>query len=140
VSAITVFTRVEPLARARFPNSALRAKVPLKWPPTGVCGVGIDVEKINPALDIGSLANEALSPREARNLMALDKEQRLLAFYNMWTRKEACLKAAGIGLAGMTEQIEVSFLPTEPTRLIAISVDQPKPKRWTLVELSPAPR
>jgi hypothetical protein len=28
-----IFTRVEPLARARFPNSALRAKVPLKWPP-----------------------------------------------------------------------------------------------------------
>lgn len=28
-----IFTRAEPLARARFPNSALRAKVPLKWPP-----------------------------------------------------------------------------------------------------------
>jgi hypothetical protein len=28
-----IFTRAEPLARARFPNSALRAKVPLQWPP-----------------------------------------------------------------------------------------------------------
>jgi len=29
-----IFTRAEPLARARFPHSALRAKVPLEWPPT----------------------------------------------------------------------------------------------------------
>ena len=29
-----IFTRVEPLARARFPRGAPRAKVPLQWPPT----------------------------------------------------------------------------------------------------------
>lgn len=29
-----LFTRAEPLARARFPNGVLRAKVPLEWPPT----------------------------------------------------------------------------------------------------------
>ena len=28
-----IFTRAEPLARARFPEGALRAKVPLEWPP-----------------------------------------------------------------------------------------------------------
>jgi hypothetical protein len=28
-----LFTRVEPLARARFPQAASRAKVPLEWPP-----------------------------------------------------------------------------------------------------------
>jgi hypothetical protein len=28
-----IFTRAEPLARARFPSSAPRAKVPLEWPP-----------------------------------------------------------------------------------------------------------
>ena len=28
-----IFTRAEPLARARFPKSALRARVPLEWPP-----------------------------------------------------------------------------------------------------------
>jgi hypothetical protein len=28
-----IFTRAEPLARARFPHGALRAKVPLEWPP-----------------------------------------------------------------------------------------------------------
>ena len=28
-----IFTRAEPLARARFPSSARRAKVPLEWPP-----------------------------------------------------------------------------------------------------------
>jgi hypothetical protein len=28
-----IFTRAEPLARARFPRDAQRAKVPLEWPP-----------------------------------------------------------------------------------------------------------
>jgi hypothetical protein len=28
-----IFTRAEPLARARFPSDAIRAKVPLEWPP-----------------------------------------------------------------------------------------------------------
>jgi hypothetical protein len=28
-----LFTRAEPLARARFPRGILRAKVPLEWPP-----------------------------------------------------------------------------------------------------------
>jgi hypothetical protein len=28
-----IFTRAEPLARARFPASAQRARVPLEWPP-----------------------------------------------------------------------------------------------------------
>jgi hypothetical protein len=28
-----IFTRAEPLARARFPSGVLRAKVPLEWPP-----------------------------------------------------------------------------------------------------------
>ncbi len=28
-----IFTRAEPLARARFPRDALRAQVPLEWPP-----------------------------------------------------------------------------------------------------------
>jgi hypothetical protein len=29
-----IFTRVEPLARARFPRDAPRAQVPLAWPPS----------------------------------------------------------------------------------------------------------
>jgi hypothetical protein len=36
-----IFTRAEPLARARFPQSALRAKVPLEWPPAEVDPKGV---------------------------------------------------------------------------------------------------
>jgi hypothetical protein len=37
-----IFTRVEPLARASLPNSALRAKVPLQWPPAEAEVEGVD--------------------------------------------------------------------------------------------------
>jgi hypothetical protein len=33
-----IFTRAEPLARARFPRDAVRAQVPLAWPPPDESG------------------------------------------------------------------------------------------------------
>jgi hypothetical protein len=33
-----IFTRAEPLARARFPRDAVRARVPLQWPPPQEAG------------------------------------------------------------------------------------------------------
>jgi 4'-phosphopantetheinyl transferase len=105
---------------------------------TRVCAVGVDVEWIHSVRDTENIASHFFSPREVVELMALPKEQRALAFLNLWTRKEACLKATGAGLSDMIEQIEVSFLPGEPARMLAISGDPQAAACWTLVELTPA--
>lgn len=61
------------------------------------------------------------------------------AFFNLWTRKEAYLKATGDGLSGAPGEVELSFLPEEPARVLAISNDTEAAQRWTVFPLNLAP-
>jgi 4'-phosphopantetheinyl transferase len=61
--------------------------------------VGVDVETLRDGVDRWSLVDHALTPRERHRLEAVPPMQRASAFLSMWTRKEALLKAAGVGLA-----------------------------------------
>jgi 4'-phosphopantetheinyl transferase len=105
---------------------------------TRACAVGIDVEGIRPMNDAEDIAARFFSPREAAKLMALPGDERSTAFFNLWARKEAWLKATGDGLSEMLNQVEVSFLPEEPARVLAISGKVEASKRWTLMNLAPA--
>ncbi|HTV43472.1 MAG TPA: 4'-phosphopantetheinyl transferase superfamily protein [Candidatus Sulfotelmatobacter sp.] len=68
---------------------------------TRACPLGIDVEWVRPIPDLENIATRYFSTREAAELMALPEERRPRAFYQLWTRKEACLKASGEGLSGL---------------------------------------
>jgi 4'-phosphopantetheinyl transferase len=102
------------------------------------CSVGVDVEWVQSAAEIENVARHFFSSEETRRLMALPKEERILAFYKIFVRKEAYLKATGTGLSDMIRQIEVSFSPHEPTRILSISGDTQAAACWTLMELAPA--
>jgi 4'-phosphopantetheinyl transferase len=105
---------------------------------TRACPVGVDVEWVRPVNEAEGIAERFFSPGEVAKLKALPEAQRLTAFFNLWTRKEACLKATGEGLEKL-EQIEVSFLPDDPARVLAISGNASAAQSWMLVELAPAP-
>ena len=60
--------------------------------------VGVDVERIRAGADRWSLVDHALTPRERLELENVPRARRADAFLSMWTRKEALLKAAGVGL------------------------------------------
>ncbi len=62
------------------------------------CPIGVDVEYIRPIPHCQRLALEYFSQSEADNLFALPKERQSTRFFNLWTRKEALLKAIGNGL------------------------------------------
>lgn len=57
--------------------------------------VGIDVEMINPKFSYQSILNNNFSLHEAAYINSNDNFKR---FFLLWTRKEAILKATGIGL------------------------------------------
>lgn len=57
--------------------------------------VGSDIEYIDPNFDFDDILPEHFSTAESRYVNAQDKLQR---FYELWTRKEALLKATGQGL------------------------------------------
>jgi 4'-phosphopantetheinyl transferase len=61
--------------------------------------VGIDVERAEMRGDWVEVAPSVVSPNETRALLALPQEERMAAFFTIWTRKEAFLKARGDGLS-----------------------------------------
>ena len=100
--------------------------------------IGVDVECIRTIKDADGLVARFFSSRENALFQKLSDDQKPGAFFNLWTRKEALLKATGEGIAGPLSEVEVSFLPGEPARLLAIGGDPEKAAQWTLRELKPA--
>src|SRR5436190_14319682 len=75
--------------------------------------IGVDVECVHPVPEAADLVSRFFSPREAELFENLPDEKRADAFFNLWTRKEALLKATGEGIAHSLRSVEVSFLPYE---------------------------
>lgn len=62
--------------------------------------VGLDVEQVDPEVDVDAVARIALSAAAAQELSEYDGMAKARAFTTYWTRKEAVLKATGEGLRG----------------------------------------
>jgi 4'-phosphopantetheinyl transferase len=72
--------------------------------------IGIDIERIRPHLLDNSLTTAVYSPAEAAAFSALPAQERARAFFGSWTRKEAYLKAIGVGLVGPPSEIAIGNL------------------------------
>lgn len=99
--------------------------------------VGVDVEFVRRLPDFDDLVNRFFSQRESACFGRLQDESKSVAFFNLWTRKEALLKATGDGICNALNRVEVTFLPHEPARLLALP-DNQETCNWTLCELAPA--
>jgi 4'-phosphopantetheinyl transferase len=60
--------------------------------------VGVDIEMIRPVAGALAIAREALPPAVVEALRRVPAASRHRVFLQHWTRREACLKAAGLGL------------------------------------------
>lgn len=69
--------------------------------------VGVDIELLRPIADVESLARLVFSEVEQRELEVAPDPQS--AFLNGWTRKEAYVKALGLGLNAPLKDITVSL-------------------------------
>jgi 4'-phosphopantetheinyl transferase len=58
-------------------------------------------------------------------------------FFNCWTRKEAYIKAVGLGLSYPLERFTVSLAPGVPARLEAVEIDSAHVEAWTMASLAP---
>ncbi len=98
--------------------------------------VGIDVETLRPMRDAVAVARRFFSRREAAALEALDPSEQSAAFLNLWTRKEAFVKATGLGIANMLARHEVSW--DEQAVLRSIDGDADQAAHWSLHSFTPA--
>lgn len=100
--------------------------------------VGVDVEHVRTLPDAEELVARFFSSREASQFRALSHHQRDEAFFNLWTRKEAWLKATGEGIGHLLAEVEVSFLPAAPARLLSLPNGYNEGLKWSLISIAPA--
>jgi len=67
--------------------------------------IGVDVEHFRPMSDALSVATRFFPPSEAAAFAALPPPEREHDFFRRWTRIEAVLKARGVGLYGIGEEL-----------------------------------
>ncbi len=101
--------------------------------------VGVDVERIRPEFAAAdNIAERFFSPQEVAALRALPRTAQIAAFFACWSRKEAYIKARGLGLALPLESFDVSLTPGAPAALLATRDDPAEAGRWRLATLTPA--
>src|SRR5262245_57704155 len=101
--------------------------------------VGVDVEVIRPVSDMEAIAKRFFSPLEYQMLQQVPNENRLEAFFNCWTRKEAYVKAEGLGLFIPLDSFTVSLTLSEPAHFIQLTANSGHGGRWCLHHLRPSP-
>lgn len=82
--------------------------------------IGVDIEKVEPGFK-NDVAKRFFSVNEYQTLMALPQEEQTVAFYRIWSKKEALIKALGEGLYAPLDAFSVS--PREGIETVSIQHD-----------------
>jgi 4'-phosphopantetheinyl transferase len=80
--------------------------------------IGCDIEWRRPELAREGLAERFFSDRELQSLRAVPPSCWVEAFFNCWTRKEAFVKALGLGVSYPLKAFDVSLAPGEPAAVL----------------------
>ncbi|MSU58568.1 MAG: 4'-phosphopantetheinyl transferase superfamily protein [Pedosphaera sp.] len=105
---------------------------------TRVAPVGVDLERIRRMPDAVAIAKRFFARREVAALADLPAAAQDEGFFNLWTRKEAWLKATGDGITASLAKVEFTFRPGERARVVAIDGDAGAAAGWSLFTLQPA--
>jgi 4'-phosphopantetheinyl transferase len=98
--------------------------------------IGIDIEFINDDLAVLKTAEKVFSPAETSMLKNLSPNLQTAAFFSVWTRKEALLKAIGEGFSYSPKQFTVSAAERET---LSFTNNFQTARNWSLTTLPAAP-
>lgn len=101
--------------------------------------LGVDVERCDDRITWPGLARRFFSAREVDDLFSLHPERQLAGFYQIWTEKEAFIKAIGRGLSFPLSSFSVEANPARPRALLAIDDPQFNATTWQMGDVDPAP-
>lgn len=102
--------------------------------------IGVDVERIRSGISAHVIARQYFSKAEVAELEMVPLELRERAFFVGWTRKEAYIKAQGMGLSLGLDSFDVSITPDQPAILHATRPNPEEAARWTLISFPIDPR
>ena len=97
--------------------------------------VGIDIEYIREDFATLEIAEHFFSKDEVQSLKATPTGRRAEAFFNCWSRKEAYIKAIGMGVSFPLDGFTVSLAPNDAPALLKVVGDDGEPGRWQMHDL-----
>ena len=100
--------------------------------------IGIDLEYMLPIINMDSMIKSFLSGEEYKIMSMLSPEDRFQRFYDLWTLKEAYLKATGAGLNKIGD-VGISFSMDHSAVSIIERENENKSNNFTIFQLDPAP-
>jgi 4'-phosphopantetheinyl transferase len=95
--------------------------------------IGVDIEKEDPRFDAQQIAERYFCATERNEIARSRPEDRLRAFFRLWTAKEALLKGTSLGLTSELDQVEVSLAPLRVVTMPAHEAGE----NWQLAAFEP---
>jgi 4'-phosphopantetheinyl transferase len=99
---------------------------------TRAADIGVDVEYVERKVELMSVANHVFSPREVEGLTSLSGGAQRERFFELWTLKEAYIKAIGKGLSAPLRSITFEPERSDPVPVYFDAEVQDDHARWCL--------
>jgi len=100
--------------------------------------IGVDVERVRPLRDLLALSRRFFQPAEDEALRLAAPEALPSKFFELWTAKEAIIKATGEGLSGL-EGVELALALGAPPAALKVSGSPDGAGRWVVKPLQAGP-
>lgn len=101
--------------------------------------IGVDLEFHRPLPEAGEISDAFFSPLEIEALAKAPETAKQKVFFDAWARKEAFVKALGLGLAFPLNGFSVSLAPDQPAALLGMENDPHATERWSLRSIAAGP-
>ena len=99
--------------------------------------IGVDLEYIKDKIDYEQLAKRFFTTEELRLINSYPASEQKTIFFQLWTAKEAYLKATGDGLAGSLDTIEFTLDSNYELNLVQIKQDRAAASHWLIDNFIP---
>ncbi len=99
--------------------------------------IGVDLEYIKDNINYKQLAKRFFNPQELQLINSYPANKQKTIFFQLWTAKEAYLKATGDGLAGSLDTIEFTLNNNNELNLVKIKQDRAAASFWLINNFIP---
>lgn len=97
------------------------------------CRLGVDIEHCKPRSNLPQLVAKCFADDEAEYWHNLPEEQKTLAFYRFWTRKEAFVKATGRGIPLGLSQCVIN--PGDQASFLNLPAEFGQTRSWRISDI-----
>lgn len=101
--------------------------------------VGVDVEQMRQSLEVMTICDRYFEPEEQALLRAETGERQRTLFFMAWTRKEAYMKATGLGLYMPLDEFGVLPAPGTGALRLQLQKNPAESAGWSVRDLEPGP-